>query len=133
MIPNKHEIKSRPEIPRVMGFVGVFSKQTQIEICWDHDQELHRMSVHNDPKSLLLQKSTSNRTHIKRTQSFSTKLQELGKGETKNTKLQKYQQGCKTEKLRSDQNLWVVRATLPHIKLEEHNHCRSTKSLWILG
>jgi hypothetical protein len=35
-------------------------------------------------------------------------------------------------KLRSDQIMCGVRATLPRIKLEEHNHSRSTKSLWIL-
>jgi hypothetical protein len=33
----------------------------------------------------------------KRTQSFSTKPQEKGKGETKNTKLQKFQQRCKNK------------------------------------
>jgi hypothetical protein len=59
--------------------------------------DLNRMSVHSDPKGLLLHKSILNRTHNKRIQSFSTKPQEKGKGETKNTKLQKFQQGCKTE------------------------------------
>jgi hypothetical protein len=77
------------------GFDGVFSKRTQREIYSDHDQELHRMSVRSDPKSLLLHKSTSNRTHIKRTQGISTKPQENEKGATKNTRLQKFQQGYK--------------------------------------
>jgi hypothetical protein len=77
------------------GFDGVFSKRTQWEIYSDHDQELHLMSVRSDPKSLLLHKSTSNRTHIKRTHGIFTKPQENEKGETKNTKLQKFQQGYK--------------------------------------
>jgi hypothetical protein len=34
---------------------------------------------------------------------------------------------CANLKLRSDQNLWAIRATLPRIELGEHNHNRSTK------
>jgi hypothetical protein len=74
---------------------GVFSKQTQRELNSDHDQELHREGVCNDPKSLYLHKSIPNNIHIKRTQRFSTKPQDKGKGETKNTRLQKFQQGYK--------------------------------------
>ena len=45
------------KIPRIISnfkdsFVGFFSKQTQVRINSDHDQELHCESVHNDPKSL---------------------------------------------------------------------------------
>jgi hypothetical protein len=87
MNPNKQEIKPHIRNPESDG---VFSKQNQREICSDHVQELRHMSVCNDPKTLLLHKSTPNRTHIKRTQSFSTKPQDKGKGETKNTKLQKF-------------------------------------------
>jgi hypothetical protein len=36
-------------------------------------------------------------------------------------------------KLRSNQNMWVILATIPRIKLEERKHSRSTKSLWILN
>jgi hypothetical protein len=70
---------------------------SQNELSSDHDQELHLEGVCSDPKSLSTHKPISNSTHIKRTQRFSTKAQEKGKGETKNIRLHKFQQGCKTE------------------------------------
>jgi hypothetical protein len=45
--------------------------------------------------TLLLHRSTPNKTHIKSTQRFSRKPQEKEKGENKNTRLQKFQQGDK--------------------------------------
>lgn len=85
----KQEIKSWiRNLEKDGGFDGVFSKRTQREIYSDHDQVLNRMSVCSDAKSLLLHKSTPNRTHIKITRRFSIKPQEKGKGETKSTRLQ---------------------------------------------
>jgi hypothetical protein len=97
----------------------------------DHDQELHCEGVRIGPKSLYPPKSIPNSTHVTRTRGFSTNPQEKDMEETKNTKLQNFSMSAKL-RLRSDQNLWAVPATLPRIKLEEHKNSRSTKSLWII-
>jgi hypothetical protein len=92
MNPNKQEIKSQIRNPEMDA---VFSKRTQRELKSDHGQEQHREGVCSDPKSLSLPKSVPNNIHIKRTQRFSTKPHYKGKGETKNRRLQKFQQGYK--------------------------------------
>jgi adenine-specific DNA glycosylase len=89
------------------------------------------MSVRSDPKSLLFHKSTPNRTHIKRTQSFSTKPPKKGREKPRTLNFRNSSKGAKL-KLRSDQNLWAELVALPQIKLEEHKHSQSTKSLLIL-
>jgi hypothetical protein len=60
-----------------------------------------------------------------------------GNGRNQEHKTSEFQQGSKL-RLRSDQNLWAVPATLPQIKLEDKKHSRQsptqstiTKSLWI--
>jgi hypothetical protein len=61
------------------GFLKINSKGNQLR----HDQELHCMGVHSDPKSLSLHKSIANNTHITRTQRFSTNPQEKGRGNSR--------------------------------------------------
>jgi hypothetical protein len=53
-------------------------------------------------------------------------------GRNQEHKLQNFNKYSKL-RLRSDKNLWAIPATFPQIKLEEHKHSRSTKSLWILS
>ena len=133
MNPNKQEIKLHIRNPEMNGFLlGVSSKRTQRELNSNHDQELHHKGICSDPRSLSLHKSFPNNTDIKRTQRFSTKPQEKGKGKQRTQDFRNSSKGAKL-KLRSDQNLWAVRATLPRIKLVEHKHSWSTKSLQIRG
>jgi hypothetical protein len=117
MNPNKQEIKSQIRNPKSDG---VFSKRTQREITTVHDQELHREGVCSDPKSLSPHKSIPNSTHIKRTQRFSTKLQEKRKGETQNNILQNSSMGAKPN-LRSDQNLLPYWRPFLGLKLKRTN------------
>jgi hypothetical protein len=125
------------------GFVRVFSKWTQTRINSDHDQELHSKGIHSDPKSPSPNKSPT--TPMSQKLEGSPQIHK-GKGESKNTRLQNFSKEQnwdwevnKTEiekwtklRLRSDQNMWVVPATLPRVKLADHKHSRRLqKSLWI--
>jgi hypothetical protein len=124
MNPNKQEIKSQIGNPEKDG---VFSKRTQMRINSDHDQELLMRAYAVIPRVYLHPNQTPT---VPMSQELNVSPQIYKrKGREKPMGLR----SDKNLRLRSDKNLWAIPTTLPHIKLEEHKHRRSTKSLWILG
>jgi hypothetical protein len=85
------------KIQQKLGFCWGFLERVQTEFFSNLDQNLQQLGVCSGPRSATHHQSIPKPNPLKGINGFSPTTQEWGKGETKTIKLQKFQQGYKTE------------------------------------